>query len=143
MTLKFLRYFLFCVLLFPAITLKAQDEQKILQVLEDQQQAWNRGDLEAYMAGYLHSDSLLFVGKSGPNYGWQQTLDNYRKSYPDKSAMGSLTFSIKKLQLLSKDTAFVMGGWHLQREKDQPQGYFTLVFRKTKGGWKIISDHSS
>jgi uncharacterized protein (TIGR02246 family) len=143
MTFKFFRYFLLCLLLFPAIALKAQDEQKIRQVLEDQRQAWNRGDLQVFMNAYLHSDSLLFVGQTGPNYGWQKTLDNYKKTYPDKAAMGTLTFSIKKVQLLSKDTAFVLGGWHLKRDKEEPNGYFTLVFRKTKAGWKIISDHSS
>jgi len=121
----------------------AQDRQQILAVLEKQRAAWNAGDLVNYMQGYQQSDSLLFVGKSGPTYGWKQTLANYQKNYPDKQAMGFLTFDIKKVQLISDDTAFVMGAWHLKRQKDEPQGYFTLIFKKFKSGWKIISDHSS
>lgn len=114
-----------------------------MKVLETQRQAWNRGDLEAYMQGYWHSDSLLFVGKSGPKYGWQTTLDNYKKGYPDKAAMGQLAFDILKVQLLNKSNAFVLGAWHLKREKDALGGYFTLLLRKIKGEWKVVSDHSS
>ncbi|WP_158825193.1 YybH family protein [Mucilaginibacter lacusdianchii] len=121
----------------------AQDKQAILKVLETQRQAWNRGDLEAYMQGYWKSDSLLFVGKSGPKYGWQTTLDNYKKGYPDKAAMGQLTFRILKVNLLDKTNAFVLGGWQLQREKDAPGGYFTLWLRKINGEWKVVADHSS
>lgn len=128
------------------LTGKAQqkaDKVAILSVLEQQRKAWNEGNLEQYMQGYWKSDSLLFVGKSGPAYGWQQTLDNYKRGYPDKKAMGTLTFNIKKVEFLSKDAAFVLGGWHLKREKDEPQGYFTLILRKIKGLWQVVSDHSS
>ncbi|TDO21579.1 YybH family protein [Pedobacter duraquae] len=121
----------------------AQDQQGIVNVLNAQSSAWNKGDLVGYMQGYQQSDSLLFVGRSGPTYGWKQTLANYQKNYPDKQAMGFLTFDIKKVQLISGDTAFVLGAWHLKRQKDEPQGYFTLIFKKFKTGWKIIADHSS
>lgn len=122
---------------------KAQDKKAILSVLETQRLAWNRGDWEAYMQGYWHSDSLLFVGKSGPKYGWQTTLDNYKKGYPDKAAMGQLDFDILKVHLLDKTNAFVLGAWHLKREQDAPGGYFTLLLRKIKGEWKVVADHSS
>ncbi|MGB4397910.1 MAG: nuclear transport factor 2 family protein [Daejeonella sp.] len=122
---------------------KTSDPQEILAVLESQRQAWNRGDMEAYMQGYERSDSLVFVGKNGPEYGWQTTLDNYKKSYPDKSAMGFLTFDIKKVKILSSDHAFVLGAWHLKREKDEPQGWFTLLLKKSGGKWKVVADHSS
>jgi ketosteroid isomerase-like protein len=122
---------------------KAQDKKAILSVLETQRLAWNRGDLEAYMQGYWQSDSLLFVGKSGPKYGWQTTLDNYKKGYPDKAAMGQLSFDILKVQLLDKTNAFVLGAWYLKREQDAPGGYFTLLLRKIKGEWKVVADHSS
>ncbi len=130
------------------ITLKvsaqsSKDKEAILNVLEQQRQAWNKGDVEKYMQGYWKSDSLLFVGKNGPTYGWQKTLDNYKKGYPDKAAMGILTFGIKKVEFLAKDKAFVLGSWHLQREKDEPKGYFTLLFKKIDGLWKVIVDHSS
>jgi ketosteroid isomerase-like protein len=133
-----------CCLLAMSVTLcLAQDKQAIMKVLDVQSQAWNRGDLETFMQGYWKSDSLLFVGKSGPKYGWQTTLDNYKKGYPDKAAMGQLSFDILKVQLLDKSNAFVLGGWHLKREKDAPGGYFTLWFRKINGEWKIVTDHSS
>ena len=131
------------MLLFSSYLCFAQNTKAILNVLETQRQAWNHGDLEAYMQGYWHSDSLLFVGKSGPKYGWQTTLDNYRKGYPDKAAMGQLSFDILKVQLLDKTNAFVLGAWNLKREKDAPGGYFTLLLRKIKGEWKVVADHSS
>jgi ketosteroid isomerase-like protein len=119
------------------------DKQAIVNVLEQQRIAWNKGDIPQYMQGYWQSDSLMFVGKNGPNYGWQTTLDHYKKGYPDKAAMGELTFKIIKVDVLDKTNAFVLGGWHLKREKDEPAGYFTLWFRKIKGEWKIVCDHTS
>ncbi|WP_240755272.1 DUF4440 domain-containing protein [Pedobacter sp. SYP-B3415] len=131
----------FCSLVSSAQT--SADRREILTLLETQRKSWNAGDLETFMQTYQKSDSLLFVGKSGPTYGWQQTLDNYRKGYPDKAAMGTLTFDIRKVEFLARDIAFVLGGWHLKRASDEPQGFFTLLMRKTPRGWKIISDHSS
>lgn len=122
---------------------KVSDKQAILDVLEKQRSDWNKGDVAAYMQGYWKSDSLLFVGKNGPTYGWQKTLENYQKGYPDKAAMGFLTFGIKKVNLIAKDQAFVLGSWHLKREKDEPKGYFTLLLRKIDGIWKVVVDHSS
>lgn len=128
-----------------AIHLYAQSSQSdlILKLLEDQRQAWNRGDINEYMQGYNQSDSLLFVGKNGPQYGWNNTLENYKKSYPNKSAMGYLSFDIKEIKMISADHAFILGAWHLKREKDEPKGYFTLLVKKIKGQWKVIADHSS
>jgi len=128
-----------------AINLYAQRSQSdlILKLLEDQRQAWNRGDLNEYMQGYNQSDSLLFVGKSGPQHGWNNTLKNYKKSYPNKSAMGYLSFDIKEIKMIAADHAFVLGAWHLRRENDEPKGYFTLLVKKIKGQWKVIADHSS
>ena len=122
---------------------KTGDREAILNLLEQQRSGWNKGDLEAYMQGYWRSDSLLFVGKSGPTYGWQKTLEKYKRGYPDKQAMGFLTFGIKKIELLSKDQAFVLGSWNLKRANDEPKGYFTLWLRKIEGYWKVVADHSS
>lgn len=141
--MKRLLMILFCFVASHVIAQTAQDRTAILKVLEDQRQGWNKGDMDAYMQGYWKSDSLLFVGKNGPTYGWQKTLDNYKKGYPDKSAMGFLTFGIKKVEFLSKDRAFVLGSWNLKREKDEPKGYFTLLLRKISGQWKVVADHSS
>lgn len=131
------------ILLTMSICCFAQDKQAILKVLHTQQLAWNRGDIDDFMQGYWKSDSLLFVGKEAPTYGWQTTLDHYKKSYPDKAAMGQLTFTIIQVKLLDPKNAFVLGGWKLDREKDTPGGYFTLWFRKINGKWKIVCDHTS
>ncbi|MDB5134013.1 MAG: nuclear transport factor 2 family protein [Mucilaginibacter sp.] len=120
-----------------------QDKEAILKVLEIQQQAWSRGDIDGFMQGYWKSDSLVFVGKAAPLYGWQGTIDRYKKAYPDKAAMGQLTFDIIQVRLLDAGNAFVLGGWRLKREKDAPGGYFTLWFRKINGEWKIVCDHTS
>lgn len=121
----------------------AQDQKAITNLLEKQRLAWNRGDLYGYMDSYWKSDSLLFVGKSGPKYGWKTTFDNYRKNYPDDSAMGTLTFKIMQINIIDIKNAFVMGAWHLKREKDEPQGFFTLWLRRIRGEWKIVVDHTS
>ena len=131
-----------CLLLVNACFLCAQDRQAILKLMDDQRLAWNRGDIEGFMQGYWKSDSLMFVG-SKTTYGWQNTLDNYKRGYPDKAAMGILTFDILKVQILGPENAFVFGAWHLKREKDNPGGYYTLWFRKINGEWKIVVDHTS
>lgn len=111
--------------------------------MHTQQLAWNRGDIDGFMQGYWKSDSLVFVGKDAPTYGWQTTLNNYKKHYPDTAAMGQLTFTILQVKVLSSTNAFVLGGWQLKRVKDAPGGYYTLWFRKIKGEWKIVCDHTS
>lgn len=141
--MKKILIFLLFIVAASAQAQKVSDKQAILNVLEKQRSDWNKGDVEAYMQGYWKSDSLLFVGKNGPTYGWQKTLENYQKGYPDKAAMGFLTFGIKKVNLITKDQAFVLGSWHLKREKDEPKGYFTLLLRKIDGIWKVVVDHSS
>lgn len=114
----------------------------IKAVMNEQAAAWNRGDLEAFMAGYWKSEKLVFVS-SRVTRGWQPTLDNYKKSYPDKAAMGTLSFTDLEVTVLSKDAAVVLGSWALKREKDEPKGKFTLIFRKFKEGWRIVHDHTT
>ena len=132
----------FALLLFSCSAF-AQDKKAVVKVLADQQQAWNRGDIDSYMKGYWKSDSLVFVGKDAPVYGWQKTIDRYKRGYPNKAAMGELTFDIIQVKILDSNNAFVLGGWRLKREKDKPGGYFTLWFRKINGEWKIVCDHTS
>jgi len=118
--------------------------QSIVQVLTAQTVAWNRGDISAYMQGYWQSDSLVFIGKKGLTYGWQPTLANYQKSYPDAAAMGQLDFSGLRVTLLARGTAQVVGRWHLARpQAGDLQGHFLLIFRKLSGKWVIVADHSS
>lgn len=136
------RSFLIFVLVMCVFTARSQSREAILEVMSTQMAAWNRGDLEAFMQGYWKSDSLMFVSAK-PTYGWQATLDNYKRGYPNKAAMGKLTFDIKKVEIMTDTNAFVFGAWHLKREKDEPGGYFTLWFRKINGEWKIVVDHTS
>ncbi|HTH83502.1 MAG TPA: nuclear transport factor 2 family protein [Mucilaginibacter sp.] len=137
------KQFIFCCLMLCTCFLYGQESKAILKVLSTQQTAWNNGDVDGFMQGYWKSDSLLFVGKAAPTHGWQATLDNYKRGYPDKAAMGTLTFDILKVEVLDPQNAFVLGGWHLKREKDAPGGYFTLWFKKINGEWKIVCDHTS
>lgn len=134
---------LFCLSGFTVNAQKLTDRQAILNLLEQQRGDWNKGEVEAYMQGYWKSDSLLFVGKNGPAYGWQKTLENYKKGYPDKATMGYLTFGIKKVELLTRDRAFVLGSWNVKQEKGELKGYFTLLLRRIDGDWKVVVDHSS
>lgn len=116
----------------------------IQKIMLDQAAAWNKGDLDAFMAiGYWKSENLIFVSGDKITRGWQQTLDNYKRTYGTGDKMGKLTFSDLEINVLSKDAATVLGSWSLQRTSDNPKGKFTLVFRKLKEGWRIVQDHSS
>lgn len=121
-----------------------QPKQEIAQTLQNQTEAWNRGDLEAFMKGYWKSDSLLFIGKSGLTWGWQQTLDNYKKGYPNPDAMGTLNFDIKHMKPFEGGKAWlVVGKWHLSRTIGDLEGHFSLIWEKRKSKWVIVADHSS
>ena len=115
----------------------------IRAVIDAQAAAWNRGDLEGYMDGYDRSSNTEFVGGDTITRGWQTVLDRYRRNYNSREKMGLLTFSDLEISILSKDAALVLGRWHLKRASDEPHGTFTLLFRKTKAGWRIVHDHSS
>jgi ketosteroid isomerase-like protein len=122
---------------------QSKDEQAIRKVMNKQVNAWNSGDIDAFMTTYWKNDSLLFVGSKGPIYGWQTTLDSYKKSYPDTVAMGKLNFEILRIEFLSYNYSFVLGKWHLTRSLGDIGGYFTLLFRKIKKQWVIVADHTS
>jgi ketosteroid isomerase-like protein len=115
----------------------------ITAVINDQQAAWNRGDVDAFMKGYWDSPQLTFAGASGITRGWQPVLARYRKNYPDQKAMGHLDFSELEVRPLGKDAGLVLGRWHLQRDSGELGGTFTLVFQRFPEGWRIIHDHTS
>ncbi|RYZ95397.1 MAG: nuclear transport factor 2 family protein [Sphingobacteriaceae bacterium] len=137
------RLLLCCVLFLFTCKGFAQDNRDILSVLETQTVAWNRGDIEGFMEFYHRSDSLLFVSKSGPVYGWQKILDRYKKSYPDKDSMGTLRYNVIKIKFINNKNVFVLGGWEVKRNDDELEGYFTLMMQQIDGVWKIVSDHTS
>ena len=104
---------------------------------------WSNGDLEAFMEGYIKSDSLKFVGSRGITYGWQQTLDNYKRGYPTKEHTGTLTFNLLDFDQLADDLFLVIGEYHLKRSVGDADGMFSIILKKIDGEWKIIADHSS
>ena len=122
---------------------QSNDEKIIRNILADQISFWNKGDIPGFMQGYWNSDSLVFVGKNGPTYGYNNTLRNYQKNYPNKDYMGILNFDILSVQPMEKDHFFVIGKFMLQRKVGDASGHFTLIFRRINGIWKIVSDHSS
>lgn len=122
---------------------QTKDEQIIRKMLADQISFWNKGDIPGFMQGYWENDSLVFIGKNGPTYGYNNTLRNYQKNYPNKDYMGVLNFDILSVQAIEKDHFFVIGKFMLQRKVGDASGHFTLIFKRINGVWKIVSDHSS
>lgn len=126
-----------------AVAQQSRHEAAIRKVMNDQAAAWNRGDIDGFMAGYWRSPKLVFVSGDSVTRGWQETLDRYKKGYDTRAKMGTLTFSDLEITVLSKDAAIVLGSWSLSREKDNPHGKFTLIFRRFKEGWRVVLDHTS
>ncbi len=120
-----------------------KEKSEINSLLDKQVAAWNAGNLEKFMETYWKSEKLVFVGSRGPTYGWQATLDNYKKGYPDKAAMGKLKFKIFDISKIDTKTVFVIGRFELTREIGDLAGHFTLVIQNIYGQWLIVSDHSS
>ena len=123
--------------------IKEKDSLQILTVLETQRQAWNNFDIDEFMQGYLKSDKLVFSGSNGPIYGWNFVKDRYLKTYSSNELMGYLDFEINDLFLVSKKVALLIGKFNIKRDNENLSGYFTLVFKKIKGNWYIVSDHTS
>jgi ketosteroid isomerase-like protein len=122
---------------------QSKDEKEIRHLLAVQTEAWNRGDLEEFMQTYWKSDSLMFIGKNGVKWGWQETLNNYKKGYPDTTAMGKLSFEIIEVKRLSVLYFYVVGKWMLKRSIGDLSGHYDLLLKKIKGRWYIVADHSS
>jgi len=119
------------------------DEIEIRNILSKQTKEWNDGNIPGFMETYWKSDSLMFVGKNGVTYGWQKTMDNYKKNYPDAVAMGKLQFELIDVRPLSAVYFFVIGKWHLTRSIGDIGGAFTLLIKKINNKWVIVADHSS
>ena len=134
---------LICLLLSATAGAQSNDETAIRQLLDKQTAAWNQGDIDRFMDGYWENDSLMFIGKSGVTYGWTNTLNNYKRGYPDTAAMGKLRFELLTVKRLSDEYYFVVGKWSLQRSIGNVGGHYNLLFRKINGKWVIIADHSS
>ncbi len=137
----------FCTLM--AITVFAAPEQtadaraQIRSVLQAQQDAWNRGDIDGFMNGYARSASPVFISEDTIRRGWQTVRDRYREKYSSRAKMGTLAFSDLEIALLSPDSAVVSGRWRLKRANDEPHGRFTLILKRLPEGWRIVHDHTS
>ena len=129
----------------PSQTVRVEESMRgaIPSILNEQQAAWNRGDVVGFMKGYWNSPELTFAGSGSITRGWQPVLARYRKNYPDTQAMGHLDFSELEVHPLGNDAAFVLGRWHLKRSSGEIGGVFTLVFQRFPEGWRIIHDHTS
>ena len=118
-------------------------KQDITAMMLQQAKDWSKGDLEAFMKGYIKSDSLKFVGSKGITYGWKNTLANYKKGYPTKEHTGVLTFDLLEFDQLAEDVFLVIGTFHLKRTVGDANGHFSIILKKIDDHWKIIADHSS
>jgi len=135
--------FLLLLLFSQNVFAQSKDEQAILKLLAAQVEYWNKGNINQFMQGYRENDSLMFVGKDGVTYGYNKTLANYKKNYPDKAYMGQLKFTLLSVKPLAKDYYSVIGKWELTRTVGNVSGHYTLLLKKINGQWKIVLDHSS
>jgi ketosteroid isomerase-like protein len=135
--------FLLLATIFPVVNAVAADpSMEIRAVMDRQVAAWNRGDIDAYMEGYVRSDQLEFVSDGKITRGWQTVRDRYHRKYDSREKMGTLAFSEIKVSSLNANTAVVQGRWSLRRKADQPHGSFVLIFRRTSSGWRIVHDQT-
>lgn len=116
---------------------------QITRVLKAQCDAWNRGDIDGYMEGYARSDDTQFVSGDTLTRGWKTVRDRYASKYDSREKMGTLAFSDVKVTELPPGSAMVVGRWRLTRKGTKPHGRFTLLFRQTEAGWRIVHDHTS
>ncbi|MFZ9045084.1 MAG: YybH family protein [Cyclobacteriaceae bacterium] len=119
-------------------------EEKIKSIMQAQVEQWNKGNIEGFMKGYWESDELVFIGSKGLTYGWKKTLENYKKGYPDRAAMGNLDFTFKEFKPLGRRHMLVIGKWHIHRTSGESlEGHFSLIWELKGKNWVIIADHSS
>jgi ketosteroid isomerase-like protein len=133
------------LLVFAALPLSSSSgapdaSAEIRAVIDAQVAAWNRGDIDGFMAGYVRSDKLEFVSGGKITRGWQTVRDRYHRKYDSRAKMGRLKFSDVKITMLTRNIALVLGRWEITRDKDRPQGSFTLTFRHQPEGWRIVHD---
>ncbi|TLV00080.1 YybH family protein [Dyadobacter luticola] len=143
-----MKNWLFAALLLSVATLasaqSARDKEQIMARLNTQVADWNKGNIPAFMKAYWESDSLMFVGKTGITYGYKATYQGYLKRYPDLAAMGKLKFTYLNFSFPGPGVAFVVGKFHLTRpKKGDLEGHYTLLWKKIKGKWLIVCDHTS
>lgn len=143
-----MKYLSLCLIgLFGSDTVHSDEkkaETAIREVLDAQVVAWNKGDLPGFMKGYWNSNDLSFYSGKDKKQGWEMTLERYKKRYQGEGKeMGKLTFSELEIQTIGADHAVVKGRWKVEMKKENLDGLFTLIMRKTDDGWRIVHDHTS
>ena len=136
-------FFIVSGFLFSQQVVSKRDSLAVVKVLFEQQDHWNKGDIDAFMEGYFKSDELVFSGASGPIYGWEATRDRYKRIYSDREKMGELKFDVLHLLALSPTVIQLQGKFYLTRTIGDAQGFFTLNWIRVKEKWYIISEHTS
>ncbi|MFV0540307.1 MAG: YybH family protein [Aestuariibaculum sp.] len=139
----------FCILLALSLSVfgysqtnENDDVKAIRSVLKAQRQAWSKNNIEKYMESYWKNDSLQFYGKNGLVYGWDNTLERYKRAYPTKEHTGKLSFKINSISKINDEAYYVLGEYHIKRDMGNATGIFMIVFKKINGKWKIIADTS-
>ncbi|WP_209400082.1 DUF4440 domain-containing protein [Pseudozobellia sp. WGM2] len=135
-------FFLSFLFTLNSILAQNDDEKAILDIIKKQKIAWTNGDLEGFMQGYWQSDSLTYYSGGKITRGWQTTLENYKKGYPNDDYIGSLEFTIDQITKINEGAYYVMGQYHLTRKVGDANGTFMIIFKKIDGQWKIIADSS-
>jgi len=140
---KLLIFLLVTFFLQGQTNISREDSISISQVLKDQEKAWNDGDIDKFMQGYLKSDNIVFTGSNGSIYGWEETKKRYLNKYSNRTLMGRLKFRIINFQKLSDNIIQMQGSFYLKRKIDDSKGFFSLIWKKVDKKWFIISDHTS
>ncbi len=112
-------------------------------ILRAQETAWNKADLEGFLAGYAHDEHVVFMGATGSDRGFDAVRDRYRKSYATPAAFGKLSFTGLEFSDIDYETVAIQGQWMLAKPPDDPHGSFMLIMRRFKDGWKIVSDYTT
>ena len=134
------------ILLFSSNEGVAQSKafKEIRSIMDEQSRLWSAGDVDGFMEYYWKSEELQFIGSTGLTKGWAATLANYKRSFPDANAMGTLKFDILELNQRSRKVVSMVGRFELTRgEGNGLSGYFLLIWQKIKGKWLIVADHTS
>jgi uncharacterized protein (TIGR02246 family) len=127
------------------LTTVSKQQLDVVKVLLAQEAAWNKGDLDAFAQAYKDSPDILFITNT-VNRGFSGMVEAYKRDYPNRAAMGTLSFSELEVHPLDDNFAVAIGKYHLERTKKDggnADGMFSLVLEKTDKGWKIVVDHTT